>query len=256
MGRRNFTDCDLECCQHLEPGSQLRKCENLPFYRWGNTFPFVLAASTPNDGAETLVSPNLSTTTARVKVEAVGNIFFDTSNAAFTITQTAYFGFHDGAGCNTIQGWVWDANSPNSTVNVDIYDGSTLIGTVAATLYRQDLADVFGSPYHGFIFHTPPSLRDGQPHTVTVRFGGTNTNLQLDTPRITACTSSTPNYQGSHDAADCNFISGYAWDTNDNEGTINVAIYVDGNFLVVPCQQLYPVSGAVFTGLSMRFQQA
>jgi hypothetical protein len=53
----------------------------------GNTFPITLAASTPNDGSETVVIPSLpSTTTARVRVEAVGNVFFDISDTNFTIT--------------------------------------------------------------------------------------------------------------------------------------------------------------------------
>ncbi len=54
----------------------------------GQTFPTVLAASTPNDGSEALVIPATPTTTARIKVEAVGNIFFDISNANFTIGGT------------------------------------------------------------------------------------------------------------------------------------------------------------------------
>ncbi|MES2429732.1 MAG: zinc-dependent metalloprotease family protein [Bacteroidota bacterium] len=52
----------------------------------GQTFPTVLAASTANDGTETLTIPATPTTTARIKVEAVGNIFFDISNTNFTIT--------------------------------------------------------------------------------------------------------------------------------------------------------------------------
>jgi hypothetical protein len=51
----------------------------------GNTFPITLATSTPNDGSESITVPNNLTSTARVKVEAVGNIFFDMSNANFTI---------------------------------------------------------------------------------------------------------------------------------------------------------------------------
>lgn len=54
----------------------------------GNTFS-TLVASTPNDGSELVTIPNTPTTTARIKVEAVGNIFFDISNTNFTITAGA-----------------------------------------------------------------------------------------------------------------------------------------------------------------------
>ncbi|MFZ9504384.1 MAG: reprolysin-like metallopeptidase, partial [Cyclobacteriaceae bacterium] len=51
----------------------------------GNTFT-TLIESTPNDGSQAVAIPNTPSTTARIKVEAVGNIFFDISNANFTIT--------------------------------------------------------------------------------------------------------------------------------------------------------------------------
>jgi hypothetical protein len=52
----------------------------------GHTYPYVLANSTPNDGSEAVTLPMLGTIHARVKIEAVGNIFFDVSNANFAIT--------------------------------------------------------------------------------------------------------------------------------------------------------------------------
>ncbi len=54
----------------------------------GLTFPTVLAASTPNDGSEAVTLPAIDNSQARVKIEAIGNIFFDMSNANFTITSS------------------------------------------------------------------------------------------------------------------------------------------------------------------------
>jgi hypothetical protein len=53
----------------------------------GQTFPITIAANTPNDGSEVVVIPNEVTTSARIMIEAVGNIFFDLSNVNFTITD-------------------------------------------------------------------------------------------------------------------------------------------------------------------------
>jgi hypothetical protein len=52
----------------------------------GITFPTVLLASTPNDGSEAVTFPGTVTTTARIKIEAIGNIFFDISNGNFTLS--------------------------------------------------------------------------------------------------------------------------------------------------------------------------
>ena len=54
----------------------------------GHTFPHELAASTANDGSESVTLPaGIATTQARVRIEAVGNVYFDISDADFAITS-------------------------------------------------------------------------------------------------------------------------------------------------------------------------
>lgn len=55
----------------------------------GNTFPTTLKTNTPNDGSETVNLPMVSTVTARIKVEASDNIFFDLSNTNFSISTVS-----------------------------------------------------------------------------------------------------------------------------------------------------------------------
>jgi hypothetical protein len=52
----------------------------------GRTYPTVLTASTPNDGSASITLPVVDTQHARIKVEAVGNYFFDVNDADFAIT--------------------------------------------------------------------------------------------------------------------------------------------------------------------------
>ncbi|HEX8999407.1 MAG TPA: IPT/TIG domain-containing protein, partial [Blastocatellia bacterium] len=77
----------------------------------GQTFPLVLLANTANDGNEQVTVPaGLNTSTARIKVEAVGNIFFDISNANFTI--------NGGAGCPAIASLLPSAGAIGGTLTI------------------------------------------------------------------------------------------------------------------------------------------
>lgn len=51
----------------------------------GFNYPIVLADSLPNTGSAMIVTPDLVSNTCRVKVEAIGNVFFDISNQNFRI---------------------------------------------------------------------------------------------------------------------------------------------------------------------------
>ncbi|HJS29932.1 MAG TPA: hypothetical protein VJ768_09945, partial [Anaerolineales bacterium] len=53
----------------------------------GFTYPVSIEAGVPNDGSEQVLVPEEITTTARIQVMCSNNVFFDISNANFTIEQ-------------------------------------------------------------------------------------------------------------------------------------------------------------------------
>lgn len=59
----------------------------------GFNYPIMLLAQTPNDGSAFITVPDELTTTARVRVEAADNIFFDISNEDFSIIPAVLPGF-------------------------------------------------------------------------------------------------------------------------------------------------------------------
>ena len=54
----------------------------------GLSFPTVLLASTPNDGAATVRLPITATTLGRLKIQAINNVFFAVNNANITLAGT------------------------------------------------------------------------------------------------------------------------------------------------------------------------
>lgn len=59
----------------------------------GFNYPITLLANTPNTGSAFISVPDIVSTTARVRVEAADNIFFDISNADFEIVPPSEPGF-------------------------------------------------------------------------------------------------------------------------------------------------------------------
>ena len=88
----------------------------------GQTFPTVLAASTANDGSETVTLPNINTAHARIKVEAIGNVFFDVNNSDIAIVQDTVAPVTTATLSPPIQnGWY---ASPTLTLSADDGSGS------------------------------------------------------------------------------------------------------------------------------------
>ncbi|MGN6552867.1 MAG: reprolysin-like metallopeptidase [Verrucomicrobiota bacterium] len=57
----------------------------------GNTFPYLLATNVSNNGSRVVTLPNISTSHARIKVQAAGNIFYDVCNVDFTVVPNSAF---------------------------------------------------------------------------------------------------------------------------------------------------------------------
>lgn len=96
----------------------------------GLTYPTVLLASTPNDGAEVVAIPACATTTGRIKVEAIANIFFDISNANFTVTTVgpASYIFTGNGNWNVEANWSCGIIPP-----LNLSSGSIIIDPAIAT---------------------------------------------------------------------------------------------------------------------------
>lgn len=106
----------------------------------------VLVPSTPNDGSETVVIPIGITSTARIRVEAIGNIFFDISNQNFSVTAA-------------VNGFDLGSVSP-----INIACGGTASTNVALT------TSVFGT------FSTPIEFSAASPAGTTVSFAPSTVN--------------------------------------------------------------------------------
>ncbi|MGZ4983176.1 MAG: putative Ig domain-containing protein, partial [Chthoniobacterales bacterium] len=104
----------------------------------GNTFPTILASSIPNNGSAIVTIPQIATVQGRIKVEAVGNIFFDISDADFTITS------NNNAPTLNITGSITVARgTPTATVaivgTVNDTDGDALTVSVSDLPYRASV---------------------------------------------------------------------------------------------------------------------
>lgn len=102
-----------------------------------------------------------------------------------------YQGYLDSHTCSTIAGWAWNGTD-DTAINVDLYDGTTLMLTVPANQFRGDLLSAGkGNGVHAFYLSTPPVLIDGKAHTLSAKYGGTNLPLTLS-PQTLTCN---PNQQ-------------------------------------------------------------
>ncbi len=60
---------------------------------------------------------------------------------------------------NSVKGWIYDRNSPNTSLDLVITDNGKHVGAGAANIYREDLSVAgIGNGKHGFLIQTPDLL--------------------------------------------------------------------------------------------------
>ena len=154
----------------------------------GFTYPVTLVANTPNDGTQAITVPNNATTTARVKVEAADNIFYDISNVNFTIstggatcTATVPAGLAASGITSTGATLSWNAVT-NATYDVQYRaTGTTTWTTVAVSSNSTALS--------GLTAATQYEAQVRSKCTSTTSAYSASVNFTTSTTSLTYCTS-------------------------------------------------------------------
>ncbi len=115
----------------------------------GLTYPFVAATAAPNNGSAIVRIPNTPTTQARVRVQASSGIFFDISDANFTITPaTKTIDINLGPNVTFVENSLPIPVAPTAKVtetNVPSYAGASLTLSVANNFQAGDSLDIINT---------------------------------------------------------------------------------------------------------------
>ncbi len=162
----------------------------------GLTWPYTLAASTPNDGSENVTLPAITANgTARVRIDAIGNVYYDLTDAPVSIACPAPPVVSTANECSRVV-INWDAvpgatgyrvlrapvSNPSAPVQIASITSSTLVwndtGAVAGVSYLYQVRIVGGQCSSGGPLsaaipgrRTPLPTFNSQPSSATVNEG-------------------------------------------------------------------------------------
>jgi len=144
----------------------------------GLTYPIVLANSAPNNGSADIIVPNFISNNCRVRVEGLGNIFFDISNQNFRTVAATTPTFT--IALTPLETTACVGTSANYVLNVSSILGFSSPVTVSVT----------GAPAGATVTVNPPVVMP--PGNVSISLMGmTNANAGAYALNITAASSTT-----------------------------------------------------------------
>ncbi|MHA4741421.1 T9SS type A sorting domain-containing protein [Dyadobacter sp. MSC1_007] len=147
-------------------------------------------------------------------------------------------GSFEKADCNTVNGWVWASNYPDSAFTVELLEGSVVVGTTVAGNYRVDLKNAGkGTGKYGFSLAVPASLKTGQARQLSVRVKGSSYILS-GSPRTITC-AVMPQLSGNFEMADCNMVKGWVWAVNFPDSAFTVELLEGSTLLATAVANIY-----------------
>ncbi|OON67363.1 hypothetical protein B0919_18010 [Hymenobacter sp. CRA2] len=153
----------------------------------GQTFPYTLAAGTPNDGSQTVTVPATvpASTQARIKVKASGNVFFDLSNVNFALQVPTTPGFYLTSDCSSTPPAFCPGSSATCTLQVGQLLGFTGQVALSASNLPAGVTATFASTSVAAGASTSITLtatRTTTSGTYTFNVLGSNGNQQESQP--------------------------------------------------------------------------
>jgi hypothetical protein len=126
----------------------------------GSTWTTVVAG-TANDGSQAITVPSSPTTSARIRVEAAGSVYFDVSNANFTITS----------GGTSTPDFALSANPSSVTTAQGASTSSTISSTPSGGFASTISLSTTGVPTGASATFAPTSIGASGSSTLTLRAG-------------------------------------------------------------------------------------
>ena len=95
-------------------------------------------------------------------------------------SSPSWEGWFDNVTCERVDGWGWDANLPNTPIDMRIMADGVPAAILTANYFSQDLLNAGkGNGAHRFLYYFPDFLKDGLTHYITAQIVGQNTNLPI-----------------------------------------------------------------------------